>query len=1402
MAQLRHGGLTALAAPRFAAIAFVAAVAAIAVAQIVAMVAFAPAATAAVSDFVFDEPVTAVLHDEFYDSTYVAGHFTEELPRTGGGVPVVAAGDGAVATDSARLAGSVRSAVSDGVSGWYVGGNFRVAGSSSARNLVHIEGDGSLDASWRPDPNGPVNALAVAGSTLYVGGEFTSLGGATRTALGAVDLDSGAATTWDPKLSGGGVDALVASGSTLYAGGQFSSVGGLTRHHLAAISRSSGEGTAWAPEPDRRVRALALRGSTTLFVGGEFSSIGGAKRELLAALDTVSGEATAWDAQVANVDSHSVGMVRALALAGSTLYVGGRFTEVGGQARTSLAALDASSAAVASWSPTLEAAEGTPGGSVYTIETLGSRVYVGGSFGFVAGERRRAVAAFDPAGGLTPWEPHPNSGAEILSLSASDLFVYVGGTFSGAGPPRARIPHLVKLDANGAIDTGWRPDPTGAPAALALSGESLYVGGGFSEIDGETRWGLAALDRLTGEVSDWNPDASSSDGWWDPAEPAAVTSLATQGSTVYASGQFDELGGASRHFLGAVDADSGDATAWDPSPNDLVYALVAHGASVYVGGPFTSVGGAPRRHLAALDATTGIASGWNPDPDNQVTALAVSGFDVYAGGYFSAIGGKPRRSLAAVDALSGAATAWDPSPAGGTPYPTVTSLKAVGPRVYAAGDFDEVGGKPRRGLAALDAASGLASGWDPRPPASQTIGDLDATRTTAYLGGEFAYLEGRATGPYAQLSTGIAPVGGGGEPADPGCPAVFAYGVRGSRGGGEPDPPPFTDDTVGGVLDRLDGRLTATGISHERRWVHYPAAQADSIASYTSGAMQSSLELGATDLTRRLLEDAGDCPSAHFVLVGYSQGALVIRDVLPALADRAARIDSVILVADPALHGGDGHVDFHGGDISSGKGIALATRGVASALAPAVPVEFDGKVDSYCREGDVICRGVGPNDLDRHSLYRTDVPSYLSWAASRAAALVRAAEAAGAAAAGEGTAGTSAIPAPTTSAAPTPAAGAVALAASPSPPVARSSALDDAPAPPAAQGEGPIADLATPGEVRPGRALELSATGSENPDGGELRYQWDLDDDGEYETSTERPFLLHTFSPGEGGPVGLRVVDEAGRTGEASTEVEVSEAAPDVPGAPTGASAAPHPGGIDLSWQPPQETGGVPLAGYVVRDGEGAVVAVTEGAPATSLDDLEQGRSYSFSVSAFNALYEGPPSQPSAAVAPGPPAPDEPGDTPEPPVDTPEPGGGEGSAPSPGAPTAPTAATVAPLAPAPSPGRKARAPARLVATLRRHTLSSSGRRVTLVLRVRNTGGSRARAVRIVARLPKRLRDPRRPPRPISLGSLPAGHAATGRIRIAIRPGGSKTLALVVRAANAHPVIVHVTLGPRGRPGGA
>ena len=232
----------------------------------------------------------------------------------------------------------------------------------------------------------------------------------------------------------------------------------------------------------------------------------------------------------------------------------------------------------------------------------------------------------------------------------------VGGDFAAIGnqapqPIHRRFAGLNPLTGEAAT---WTPWVTGVVSAVGSAPNgAIALGGAFGGMGGVARRNLAALSPASGAPTAFNPGA---DG--------AVRTLATVGQRLFVGGSFASLGGQPRARIGVVDTKLGTATPWNPGADGDVAALVQIGPTIVVGGQFGVLGGAPRSHLGALDVATASVTAWQPQPDGDVATLASSdGANVFAGGAFTAIGPDParanRRGLAAIDGASGAATAWE-----------------------------------------------------------------------------------------------------------------------------------------------------------------------------------------------------------------------------------------------------------------------------------------------------------------------------------------------------------------------------------------------------------------------------------------------------------------------------------------------------------------------------------------------------------------------------------------------------------------------------------------------------------------------------------------------------------------------------------------------------------------------
>ena len=660
-----------------------------------------------------------------------------------------------------------------------------------------------------PVTDGAVIALAASGDTLFVGGEFGSIGPSTGSGM---PVDSVTAQpVWLPKVAGY-VNAVASDGSGgWYLGGGFSHVAGQPRQNLAHVLADHTL-DPWNPAPDGTVFALAER-DTTLYVGGGFTHIGGAPRNDIAAFVTTTGTLKPWDP---NAD----GTVVSLAMKDTTLYAGGDFLHVGGQARARIAALTGAGAAT-SWNPgannevesivtlgalvyaagafdslggqirhhigALDAGTGNPtgwnpnaDGYVSALAVVGSTVYAGGPYATIGGQSRSGLAALDANTGLaTGWAPNPD--APVLAFALDGSTLYMGGTFlTIAGQPRA---HAAAFDLAGNL-TSWAPQPDGAVLALSTRQGQVFLGGDYGSFAPQKRSNLAAVSISTGAVLSWNPGADNS-----------VTALALSGSTLYAAGTFGVIGGQSRSRIAALNTATGVPTAWNPGANARVYALLPIGTSaVIAAGQFTSIGGQARNRIAALSASSGTATSWNPNANNIVASVATDGVVIYAGGAFTSIGGQARNGLAALSASTGAATTWNPAPNGLTStllwsnsvlwvggsftniagvgrghaaVLTASSIQSWNPNannavnviapmaggdVYLAGPFTAIGTATRHNLAAARVSNGTATAFAPEP--NSGVNAIVTAGSSVWVGGAFTTIGGL---PQRHLAMLIAP---------------------------------------------------------------------------------------------------------------------------------------------------------------------------------------------------------------------------------------------------------------------------------------------------------------------------------------------------------------------------------------------------------------------------------------------------------------------------------------------------------------------------------------------------------------------------------------------------------------------------------------------------------------------
>ncbi|TLQ47195.1 CBM96 family carbohydrate-binding protein [Streptomyces marianii] len=353
--------------------------------------------------------------------------------------------------------------------------------------------------------NGIVWTLAEANGTVFAGGTFSQVrppdgeSGTAQNALNFVALD---AATGDPtscKLSfavGSGtatVRALAVSPDkkTLYAGGYFGSVNNVPVSSLAAIDIATCTPKAdFRPSVPATVRALAVTGDT-VYLGGDFTSVGGARHERYAAVDATSGAVKPFQADV-----DEPGRAVAVTPDGKNVILGGDFFAVNGANSHALAVVDATTGANVRTYPGFIESRSV----VKALDTDATGFYTGneGTGGGVFDGR----IALDLSTMNQRWRDTCLGATQAVESYEGVLYSasHAHDCSSVGEFPDGRRRHLLAEPTTGTNKLGWFPDTNDGlaegigPRAMVVSETSdnkyMWVGGEFTTVNGAAAQGL------------------------------------------------------------------------------------------------------------------------------------------------------------------------------------------------------------------------------------------------------------------------------------------------------------------------------------------------------------------------------------------------------------------------------------------------------------------------------------------------------------------------------------------------------------------------------------------------------------------------------------------------------------------------------------------------------------------------------------------------------------------------------------------------------------------------------------------------------------------------------------------------------------------------------------------------
>ncbi len=606
-------------------------------------------------------------------------------------------------------------------SGYYdvvVGAGLSSTVSAPAR--VDVVGAGAARSAYRPqaafNPRvegvGVVNAIApLADGRYYLAGAFTSIDGAVRHGVARFNADHSLDATWSPATITGNVTELVIqSDGKLLIAGTFVWFGDFNSFRLARLNTDGSLDTSFnlgSGIGGGAVNAIALQPSDgKILIAGNFTGINNFAANRIARLNT-NGTPDATFSAGAGFD----GAVNAIALQSDGKIVAvGAFTHFDGAEAPAIARLTASGARDASFN----AGTGFEfGPAALVIQPDDKIVAVGGFISYngatangivrldVNGTREAGFPTGAGFGGLTA-----TVGPAAVALVGSDLLV--GGSFTsynGSG-----INRLIRLSGStGAPVTtfnaslGVGANNTVLALAVQSPGGAILVGGQFGAINSQVR---SAFARLSADGSQPATNVVS------VRQPGAIYALVpTVGDKVIIGGQFSHVGGVSRNNIARIDATGALDPTFDPGTGfgSLVRSVVASlDGSVIVAGSFTSFNGVPTgvNRIARLSSTgaidtafsAAIGSGFNGEV--RAVALTPRG-QIVAGGLFSTFNGVTASRIArllptgAADVSFNAAT--------GTGFGNTVASLVVHPddKITVGGVFSTFNGTSSPGIARL-----------------------------------------------------------------------------------------------------------------------------------------------------------------------------------------------------------------------------------------------------------------------------------------------------------------------------------------------------------------------------------------------------------------------------------------------------------------------------------------------------------------------------------------------------------------------------------------------------------------------------------------------------------------------------------------------------------------------------
>lgn len=698
--------------------------------------------------------VTAIAVDEEYDRIYLGGNFERLIPADTTikeFLDEVNVNTGFSTNQIPETNGAITNIVADGSGGKFLCGDFSKVGNFNRKSLVHLNAENKVTA-LSLELNGAVNDVLIdeIENALYIGGSFTTVNGVKRNNLCAIDLDSYDLMPWNPQTNGRVYD-LEQKGDTIFFSGGFSGVGKIRQYSLT-LDLDENKIVDKGLVTDRQIRSAEPDGEGGWFIGGNFTTVQGVDQPRLAHIDA-DGNLTDFAPNITLDGTYNFYItVNTIVLEDGVIYIGGNFNAVNGIPRRNAAALDAETGQVLPWRP-------NPNEQVRHIEAYNDSILLGGDFTRIKTDQTKEfLALVDKQSGIPSNSFDYNFNSIVREFKVNGSNIHVVGDFSFVSNILSNT--FVTLHPEDGtftpVDASSRL--TGTMYCLELVGDTLFVGGDFSEVNPTIGvQHLAAFNWVSGELYDWTgPSFAQGLG-----SGRGIYELERVDNQLYIGGKYYKADGIPHQLVVSIDLQNmqlgeplfsffelyydNRCTLLEKGNGELLISSNCESAQPNLRLNF----GAVSRTGEILDLTIPMSDGgiWTELSFDRVSDIEVVDDKIYAAGDF--IGGNYLNNVSYL--LSASRITGEVDPSFGNLNGRVITFERDGDKLYFGGEFTEIDGESKRFMSRINLPTNSLDAWNVFIQGTR-VNTIEVDGSDFYCGGDFTRVKGIDRANFARIN--------------------------------------------------------------------------------------------------------------------------------------------------------------------------------------------------------------------------------------------------------------------------------------------------------------------------------------------------------------------------------------------------------------------------------------------------------------------------------------------------------------------------------------------------------------------------------------------------------------------------------------------------------------------------